>query len=321
MTPLRFVAGFLLLARAVMAGSSADYTLEPAALDSGGLRGASADYVTDRSSAPGQAGTSPEYLLRSGFAGQLSDAISLALVASPATVDESASRQLAGLVNLDDDTLQPLPAASVVWSILTGPIAAISPDGLATSAPVYQNTAATVQGRYRGLTGNLSLTVLETVPDNFHLYAGDRLPDPWQVQYLGPANPQGGQTGDPDGDGYSNLLEFAFGTDPANPASGFGDLRYAAGVITQRGQPILSIASSPAGVSFQTLFGRRKDYLTVGLSYTVQFSADLLSWHNGNRTFSVAASDAEMDVVPVRYPFFLSDGRKAQFFRVKVTLP
>lgn len=321
MIPLHYVAGFLLGATALRAGTSTDYAAAPETFDSGGMRGSSSEYTLNASCSAGIAGSSSDYAARTGFAGQLGDASLLALSAASSDVNETGTCQLSARVGLDDGTLISLAATSIAWSVQSGPVVSITAGGLATSAAVYQNSAATIQGLYHSLTASLQLTVLEAVPDNFGLYAGDRLPDPWQVQFLGPANPDGGQSGNPDGDAYSNLLEFAFGTDPSDPASGPADLRYASNLISQRGQPFLSITSSAAGVSFQTLFGRRKDYLSVGLSYTVQFSADLLGWQNGTGTPSVVASDAEMDAVSVRYPFFLSDGRKAQFFRVRVTLP
>ena len=317
----RPAAAFLLMAGPIMAGTSMDYTATPEAFDSGGLRGSSLQYTLNASCAAGTAGGAPDYTVRTGFAAQLGDAALLALSAAPTTVNETNTCQLGARVGLDDGTLIVLAATDVAWSIQSGPVSSISQGGLGISGAVYQNTAATIQGMHQGLTSSLQLTVLEVIPDNFGVYAGDRLPDPWQVQFLGLANPDGRQNGNPDGDAYSNLLEFAFGTDPANPVSGPGDLRYAAGVISQRGQPILRVEGSPAGVSFQTLFGRRKDHLSTGLSYTVQFSAYLLGWQNGAGTPAVVASDAEMDAVSVRYPFFLSDGRKAQFFRVRVTLP
>ena len=61
--------------------------------------------------------------------------------------------------------------------------------------------------------------------------------------------------------------------------------------------------------------------LTIGATDTVQFSADMVSWQNSTATPTVLASDAEMDAVYVKYPFFLQDGRKAQYYRVEVSVP
>ncbi len=296
------------------------YQLASAVLDQGGSRGSSANYTINGSTAPGLAGSSANYRLRPGFPGQLTDAVSLGLSAPSPTVNETGTSQLSASLTFDDSTRLPLAANTLSWSVLSGPIATIDAAGLATAEAVYQNTNATIQGASAGVSGIFAFSVIESIPDNFRLYAGDQLPDPWQVQFLGLENPLGGQTANPDGDALNNLLEYAFGTDPANLLSGPGDISYHAGVVTQRGQPKLSLSANPGGVTFLAVFGRRKDYLTAGLTYTVQFSADLTGWQNSSATPNVIASDAEMDAVSVRYPFFLSDGRKAQFFRVRVTI-
>ena len=52
---------------------AADYSLAPAVLDSGGRQAGSANYSASFSAAPGGEGTSTNYRLRSGYAGQLFD--------------------------------------------------------------------------------------------------------------------------------------------------------------------------------------------------------------------------------------------------------
>jgi hypothetical protein len=46
---------------------------------------------------------------------------------------------------------------------------------------------------------------------------GDGLPDQWEQKYLGGLASK--PTDDPDGDGFDNRTEFAWGTDPADPKS------------------------------------------------------------------------------------------------------
>ena len=120
---------------------------------------------------------------------------------------------------------------------------------------------------------------------------------------------------DPSANGGANLINFAFGLN-AN-GSNTGEIIVVGGVITQRGGPTTSTASTPNGVDFKAVFGRRKN---AGLTYVVQFSADLQSWENSTATPAVIADDGEMEACTVPYPFFLSDGRKAQFFRVSISL-
>ena len=125
---------------------------------------------------------------------------------------------------------------------------------------------------------------------------------------------------DPDGDGYSNLIEFAFGTDPTVSSS--SPIAYANGVLTAHGQPTTSVTNITNGVDFRAVFGRRKDYVAAGLTYNVQFSADLNNWVNSTDTPTVIASDSTIDAVSVPYPLFIVTSRgveKPTFFRVAVT--
>lgn len=148
----------------------------------------------------------------------------------------------------------------------------------------------------------------------------------WRLQNFGTSENVGvaADGENPDGDALNNLQEFAFGTDPNSGASGAGVVTYANGVLTARGGPTTSVTNTPGGVDFRAVFSRRKNYLAAGLTYTVQFNdADLLpgNWQNSTAVPAVVASDAEFEVVTVRYPFFLTTGKKAQFFRVVVSVP
>jgi len=79
------------------------------------------------------------------------------------------------------------------------------------------------------------------------------------------------------------------------------------------------------------VFGRRKDYVTAGLTYTVQFSAGLDIWVNSTDTPTVltGAGDANpsaVEAVSVPYPLFIPFTRngvpgfeKPTFFRVRVS--
>ncbi len=76
----------------------------------------------------------------------------------------------------------------------------------------------------------------------------DGLPDEWEAAFqLNPASGVGndGADGDPDGDGFSNWLEFLNGTDPRDAAS-----RFSVGVNLNGGQMDLFVAA-PAGQRFR----------------------------------------------------------------------
>ena len=151
------------------------------------------------------------------------------------------------------------------------------------------------------------------------------LGDPYTIwtQAKGLDGSNNGLSQNPDVDGYTNLVEYAFDTDPLSALSGPGAVEYdaVAQTISKHGQPTITVVKHPDTVEVNAVFGRRKDYAVAGLTYTVQFSADMSvgSWESSAAIPSVLASDATLDVVQVPYPLFLSNGKKAAFFRVEIT--
>lgn len=308
--------GFLfLLPLVAWAGTSADYSIDPTALDGGGAAVSSAAYSINASIAPGAAGASANYTMRSGHAGQLLDLAGIAIdePSSPMTIHERQTLQLTVSATYDDATKAVLSAHDLIWSVQSGPLANISSSGLATAGSVYQNTSAKAQAISGNFSDGLSLTVINTGLDDFAPYAADGLPDLWQVQYLGENRLQGGAGADVDGDGLSNLQEFAFGMDPSLAL--IGTVRWNGSTLLNAGTPLVSTNGS--GGTFQAVFARRLDYLSARLTYTVEFSADLVTWEASTATPSVLASNAEMQVVSVPYPL-LVNAQKATFFRVKL---
>lgn len=203
--------------------TSASYSLATDTADAGGTRATSASYTND-GSAGGVVGVStvasPAETAKHGYIGQLTEVTALQLAASPTTVNEGATRQLSAAQLLDDLTTNAVPANSIAWSIVSGPLS-INANGLATAATVYQNTAATAQGVYAGNTGSLVLTVVDSIADNFGSYAGDGIGDDWQFQYFGLNNPNAAPLLDPDHDGHNNLFEFTAGIVPTDSTSKF----------------------------------------------------------------------------------------------------
>ena len=124
---------------------------------------------------------------------------------------------------------------------------------------------------------------------------------------------------DPDHDGYTNLQEYAFDTDPTKGSSGPPPITYAASV-TSHGSPAFSY-TGPTGTM---VFGRRQDYLLAGLIYTVQYSADLSEWVPATAPPSdPLASDATIDAVSMPFPLIIqtqSGLKQAAFFRVGVAM-
>jgi hypothetical protein len=250
--------------------TSTNYTVPAESLDAGGKRTTSASYTND-GSAGGITGIStvaaPAQVAKSGYLGQLTEVTALQLTATPTTLDESATRQLSAVQLLDDDSLNMLLATDVTWSVQDGPLSGIDANGLATTATVYQDTAASAQGDYAGASGSLALTVLDSIPDNFGTYASDGLADDWQVQYFGADNASAAAELDPDGDGQTNSFEFTAGLDPTDSSSLF----------------TVQIAGDSEGsqqVSFGPVVGDR--------TYTVKYkdSLDAATWETLQNTAS-----------------------------------
>lgn len=215
--------------------SSANYNVPADTVDAGGRRTTSAAYVVD-ASIGGIGGIStapaPAETMKHSYIGQLYDARGVVVSASPTSVNEGATRQLAAAVSYDDATTQGVPPGSVGWSVVSGPINSISAGGLATAGNVYANTVATVRGDYSGQFGLLNLSVVNVNLDNYGIYAGDGADDTWQVQYFGESNPLGLGGVDADGDGQTNYFEYVATTNPTNT-----DSRFRLSVERVTGQP------------------------------------------------------------------------------------
>ena len=142
----------------------------------------------------------------------------------------------------------------------------------------------------------------------------------WRTQYFGDATERIGNAEDFDGDGTSNLLEFAQGTNPAQGGSGPGGLDYAGtfaggGTLTKPGQPVIRVEG--AGDA-RALYVRRKDFAAVGLTYIQRFSTDLATWQNSGAAPQVLADDGSNEVVSI--PFPTGDGGGKAFFLLEVRI-
>jgi hypothetical protein len=302
--------------------TSADYEIQAETNEGSGERATSADYIKESiegSMVVSSTGDSAAYRLTLGYAAQLYDIVALNITAPPSTsLSETASRQLAAAPLLDDDsTLDDFDPATVAWSIVSGPIASISTGGLATAGNVYQSTPAVVGADVQDANGQLTLTVLNTGDDDYESYGGDYIYDWWQVQYFGqPPNGSAGPNANPDGDSLTNLLEFAFGT---NPTTNQGYVSYVGNMITP-GSPTTIVSNTEFGVDYRAMYSRRKDYVSAGLTYTAEFSADLNTYVASTDTPTIVADDGVYQVVTVPYRLFIN-GRKARFFHVVVQTP
>lgn len=158
----------------------------------------------------------PAQIARHGYIGQLTDVVGLSLSANPDSVDEEATTQLSGQAILDDLTVTSLSGSAILWDVPSWPLAAIDGNGLATASAVYTDTLALFSGSYLDIADTGSVWVIDVDPDNFGAYAGDGLPDDWQVFYFGIDNPDAAPDADPTGTQQNNLFRFVAGLNPTN---------------------------------------------------------------------------------------------------------
>ena len=207
-----------------LAGLAGAATTALQAVDGGGAPAASADYSADQSigGITGiSTGAAPVATARHGYIGQLYAAAALTVIPETNEVDEGASQQLDGLVTFDDDTSLAVTGGEVTWDAAAFPLADVAADGMATATNVYEDTLATATGRYVDVAGSGSFWVRNTGTDDFGSYAGDGLPDDWQVDNFGIDNPDAGPTNNVDEDPLDNTGEWIANTDPRDGDSYF----------------------------------------------------------------------------------------------------
>jgi hypothetical protein len=118
------------------------------------------------------------------------------------------------------------------------------------------------------------------------------------------------QTGDNDGDGINNLLEYALGGDPLNGTPTFSSTH-----------PLLPSASVSSG-ALVVSYPERTDASDRGLTYTPEWSADLSTWSStlpsGSTSTTAAWSPAVTGFVQRQISIPVSGTKR--FVRVKVLL-
>ena len=123
-----------------------------------------------------------------------------------------------------------------------------------------------------------------------------------------------GLPADPSANGGEYLKRFAFGLNPNGSA---GTATTSGTALIQTGPPRVEAIKNGTSFSFNALYTRRKDWQSVGLTYSVKFSGDLTNWVSSSGTPTVVASNDDNEAVTVPYPLFVN-GLKARFFVVEV---
>ncbi len=181
-----------------------------------------------------------------------------------------------------------IPANAASGSINVAPLV----DGLSESDETVTVTLASGPGYELGSP----LSAMVTLQD---------LPvDAWRYQEFGAEanNPAvAGDTADPNGNGFSNLVEYAMVLDPT--------------ATDGLGQPV----AKKTNTHFEITYTRRINDPTVLLRLEWSLNLTPVSWFSAGFSELATPRDAETETVTVSLPITASDGRR--FFRFKVTRP
>lgn len=248
---MKSLLALLLCSVNVLADSTGGpYSITSDGLSAAGGRTSSATYEDDTSAGgTGSENTASEdYDAASGQSATLRDAIGL--TPGPLKIPEGSVTPLSLYQLLDDSTLLPSSSLGAVWTRISGPLTLTS-GGSATTEAVFSSQSAQVQLVLNSVTFSSTLTVEDTIADNFGSYAADGLSDDWQVQYFGQNSPYAAPGLDPDGDGHTNLFEFTAGLLPTSGASRFSIILEE--VPGQPGQRRIAFQPAISGRSFNLL--------------------------------------------------------------------
>ncbi len=241
----------------------------------------------------------------------------------------SASNADLASLTLDTATLNPAFASNSIDYTVTVPYTTVSLTHTATAADSY----AALSGSTSPLAldvGSNTLTVLVTTQDGVTtktytvvITRETQALSAWKEANFGSSTSNTDPTDDFDGDGVANLLEFAFGMNPAasspTPLTYTGDFS-TLGAVVPTGEPIVGTQGAGPGQIHWALYVRRKDYVAAKLAYTARFSGDLLSWQDDLAVPTVLADDGVNQLVGVPYPALLSNGQAPKFFEINVTI-
>lgn len=118
---------------------------------------------------------------------------------------------------------------------------------------------------------------------------------------------------DYDGDGISNLEEFALGLNPREAA--VITLAATPALLARPGLPRVILTGTGQEQKLRVEYPRR--IADPGLTYTVQFSSDLVNWSNATETAAAISSDGTFEAMAVEDTRTLATDKR-RFARVKI---
>ncbi len=255
---------------------------------------------------PGVVSSGGDVVARQGGNSMIYYATGFSVTADSLTINEqgapdtnSTRTQLRGNVVYDDATLGAVDGSQVAWTApaTNSSLASISALGLAQAAAVYQNTPASFTGSYGGINATSNLTVLNVLPDNYSVWAGDTFNDAWEIGQgmSGAVNPNALNNGVP------NWQLYAMGYNPAQPAPAS-----LASSVTANGYLAMRYTRNPYAAGY-TFTPQESGNLNLGFAAMVN-PASVTNLVNGVEQITTRGS------VPM-------NATNKQFLRVRVAQP
>lgn len=87
--------------------------------------------------------------------------------------------------------------------------------------------------------------------------------------------------------------------------------------LSERGLPLVHVTNNEDKTACFAVYSRRKDRMSVGLAYEVEFTSDFVTWHSTPHDPAVLAEDGILEVVSIPFPASITN-HATGFFRVIV---
>lgn len=235
---------------------------------------------------------------KGGYPGQLFEIAGLSLSAGAGPFPEQTEFPVTVTGQMTDNTAAMLFEGEVVFGIVSGPLTMITAAGQAHAGAVGRSTPAQISASAHGFGATLEITIADTIPDNYRTYAGDGLPDDWQLDWFGEDNPLAGPLVDATGTLQNNLFKYHAGLNPVDGLA--SNARFTQELKLVPGQP------TARQLVFRPVYPDR--------NYTVQVSDDLVTW-------APVASAVTSTVGEVRSVTDPNGAAAKKFYRVDVVKP